>query len=101
MSFRYMHVQVISGSEVSLTLLARIGKGSREMDVFDMLPQIALIVASLATECASMHLSPITHYVLIQLLVPACKQHALNTPQGYCRAKTLFKSYNLNSYGQQ
>ena len=69
-----MHVQVITGRESFLAVLARIRKCSGEMNVFHMLSKIAPIIASLATESTSMSLGTIFLYVFIQLLVASCNK---------------------------
>ena len=47
------------------------------MYVFNMFSQIVLISACLATEGTSVNVRPLTHNVLIQLLVPSCKQQTV------------------------
>ena len=77
----HMVVEVSSGREDLLALLAWIREGPWEVDVFDMLPQVAPVLANLSTDSASVSLRAILHYVLIQLLVSSCKQKAIRLVQ--------------------
>jgi hypothetical protein len=49
-----VHIQVVPGREVLLAILARIVKCTRVMDILNMLPQVATILAGLAAQGAFM-----------------------------------------------
>lgn len=49
-----VHIQVVPGREVLLAILARIVKCTRVMDILNMLPQVATILARLAAQGAFM-----------------------------------------------
>ena len=77
MGVSHMVVQVVLGCESLRTILACIGKGSGEVDIFNMLSQICFVVTDFTTNCTFVSLGTsfrMFDYVIIQLPVPTCKQ---------------------------
>ena len=70
-------IQFVSAGESLWTIFAIIRESSIKVNVFHVFPKIAPICANFAAHCASVILRTKLrglHYVLIQLLVPSCKQ---------------------------
>ena len=68
-----MVVQVGPRGESLAAVFAGIAEGIREVDILNMLPEIASVLADLATYSAAVALQTVPHYVLVQLLV-TCNQ---------------------------
>ena len=68
-----MVVQVGPRGESLAAVFAGIAEGIREVDILNMLPEIASVLADLASYSAAVALRAVSHYVLVQLLV-TCNQ---------------------------
>ena len=80
MGVSHMVVQVVLSGESLRTIFACIGKGSREVNIFNMLSQIGFVVTDFPTNCTFVSLGTsfrMFDYVIIQLPVPTCKQSPL------------------------